>query len=296
MPAELRSIAFAVGAVSSALGFAAPCAAEDAAWLAGDMVQVAAHRMDLTPFPTLSEHPLMGYLARPDEPGRHPAVIEMHGCGGFGTLDVAAADVLRSFGYAALALDSLGDYNACGKDPSDGALAEAFDADAALDWLAHQSCVDADRVAPLGFSMGGGAVLQAVEPGFAKMAANQVEDKKPRHFRAAIAFYPWCRDIVGLTTVPTLILVGDKDDWTHASWCRDMIARRNGKGSPVTLIVYPGATHAFNYPASPRQYLGHHLQYDPKATADAWRQVRSFLHDGLDEPEPAARTDHQKGN
>jgi dienelactone hydrolase len=254
--------------------------AEEFAWLGGDMVQVAEHRIDLMPLPKQSPHPLMAYLARPDGPGPYPAVIELHGCGGLGTMHIAVADVLKSWGYVALALGSLGDLNACSGRGADGALAEAFDAYAALDWLAQQAYVDADRVTLLGFSMGGGATLDAVEPGL-------IEDKKPRHFRAAVAYYPWCKDRSGLATVPTLILVGDKDDWTLASWCQEMMARRDGKGSPVTLIVYPGATHAFNGPAPPREYLGHHLEYDAKATADAWAQVRSFLHETLGGPRKA---------
>lgn len=270
-------------ALFSMLLFAAPSPADEASWLAGDVVQVAAHRTDLMPLPRESSQPLMGYLARPGEPGRHPAVIELHGCGGFGTMDVVVAEVLKSLGYVGLALDSLGDYIACDKNPADGGLAEAFDAYAALDWLAQQSYVHSDRVALLGFSMGGAATLDAVQPGL-------IEDKKPRHFRAAIAYYPWCKDRDGLTTVPTLILVGDKDDWTQASWCQEMMARRDGKGSPVTLVVYPGATHAFNFPAYAREYLGHHLEYDAEATADAWAQVRSFLHES-DGSEPADHTD-----
>jgi dienelactone hydrolase len=121
-------------------------------------------------------------------------------------MDVAVADVLKSFGYVTIALDSLGDSNACSGDVPDSALAEAFDAYAALDWLAQQSYGDPDHVALLGFSMGGAAALDAVGPVL-------IEDKKPRHFRAAIAYYPWCKDRTGLTTVPTLILVGEKDDW-----------------------------------------------------------------------------------
>src|ERR1700736_5257388 len=206
----MRSIA-ALVLLSTALFFPAPASAEEAAWLAGEMVQVAAHRMDL-PLPRISSQSLMGYLAQPGEPGRHPAIIELHGCDGFGTMDVVVADVLKSFGYVALALDSLGDANVCEQNSGDGYIAEAFDAYAALDWLAEQSYVDSNRVALLGFSMGGGATLNGVEPGL-------IEEKKSRHFRAAIAYYPWCKDRAGLTTVPTLILVGDRDDWTHASWC-----------------------------------------------------------------------------
>src|SRR5215472_17418713 len=212
-------------ALTSMLFFAAPSPADEASWLARDMVQVAAHRTDLMPLPRESGHPLTGYLARPIESGRRPALVELHGCGGFGTMDVAVVEVLKSLGYVGLALDSLGDHIACDKNPADGGLAEAFDAYVALDWLAQQSYVDSDRGALLGFSMGGAATLNSVEPGL-------IEDKKPRHFRAAIAYYPSCKDRDGLTTVPTLILVGDKDDWTHASWCKEMMARRDGKGSP----------------------------------------------------------------
>jgi dienelactone hydrolase len=56
-----------------------------------------------------------------------------------------------------------------------------------------------------------------------------------------------------------------------------MIKRRADKGAPVKLIVYAGAAHAFNVPLAAHVYLGHHLVYDPQATADAWQQVRKFL-------------------
>jgi len=262
----------AVFVVPFALFSTPPASAQEAAWIGGNMIQVAAHRIDLTPLPSQSTHPLMAYLARPDEPGRHPAVIEMHGCGGFGPLDVVVADVLKSFGYVALALASLGDDVAC--NSPDGGLAEAFDAYAALDWLVQQSYVDPDRVGLIGFSMGGGAALDAVTSGV-------IESKKPHRFRTAIAYYPWCKNRDGSTTVPTLILIGDQDDWTSASWCQQMVADPDRKGSPIDLVVYPGAWHSFNYPGPPRQYLGHHIEYDPTATADAWSRVRHFLHETL---------------
>lgn len=277
--------ACAVFAFSAAFFVSRQPSGEEFAWLAGNMVRVGEHRTDLLPLPGPSSEPLLAYLARPNGAGPYPAVVELHGCSGFGTLDVAVSEVLKSFGYVALALGSLGDRNLCSGDISDGMLAEAFDAYAALDWLAQQSNVDPGRVALLGFSLGGGGTLDAVEPGL-------IEDKKPRHFRAAVAYYPWCKDRDGLTTVPTLVFVGDKDDWTHASWCREMMARRDGKGPAVTLVLYPGATHAFNAPAPLREYLGHHLEYDAKATADAWRQVRSFLHENLG----GSGADHRAGN
>jgi dienelactone hydrolase len=253
----------------AALGMAAP-RAQDLAWLGGDTVQVAANRMGL--MGQHSNEPLIGYLARPEGAGRHPAVVVLHGCGGFGADYPVIADVLKSYGYVALALDSLDGLDVCASGIESGDVAEGFDAYAALDWLARQDFVDPGRVALLGISLGGFATLDDVEAG-----PGAIEKTQKRHFRAAVAYYPGCRDRAGVMTVPTLILIGNDDDWTLASWCRDMMARRDGQGAPVTLVVYPGATHGFNFPASARQYRGHHLAYDPQATADAWRQVRDFL-------------------
>jgi dienelactone hydrolase len=266
-----------------ALGVNAPGRADGLEWLGGDAVEVAAHRMGL--MGQHSDKPLMGYLARPEGAGRHPAVIVLHGCGGFGAYYPVIADVLKSYGYVALAIDSLDGLDVCASGIESGDVAEAFDAYAALDWLARQDFVDPDRVALLGISLGGFATLDDVEAG-----PGAIEKTQKRHFRAAVAYYPGCRDRAGVMTVPTFIVIGNDDDWTLASWCQDMMARRNGKGAPVTLVVYPGATHGFNFPASARQYLGHHMAYDPQATADAWRQVRDFLHTTLSEAQPAGPT------
>lgn len=82
-------------------------------------------------------------------------------------------------------------------------------------------------------------------------------------------------------TVPTLILIGAEDDWTPAPSCQHLMADRAGKGAPLKVIVYPDATHAFNYSDRSRLNFGHHLAYDPEATADAWEKVREFLHEAL---------------
>jgi len=267
-------------AASAVFGIAAQSRAQEVAWLGGHAVQVAAQRMGLNG--SHSGKPLLGFLARPNMPGRHPGVVILHGCAGFRPYYPVIADVLKSYGHVALALDSLGELEAC--NGGSGDVAESFDSYAALDWLAQQDFVDPDRVAVLGFSMGGNAALDNVETG-----PGAIEKTQSRYFRAAIACYPYCRYRAGMMTVPTLILVGDKDDWTLADWCRDMMARRDGKGAPVKLVVYPGATHAFNIPFEPSLYLGHHLAYDPQATAAAWKEVRSFLQTTLVPSQPGHR-------
>ena len=51
---------------------------------------------------------IIGYLARPQGSGPFPAVVVLHGCGGFHQDMIAWADRLRHWGYVALAVDSFG--------------------------------------------------------------------------------------------------------------------------------------------------------------------------------------------
>ena len=85
----------------------------------------------LVEFPNVSEREprLVGYLARPDaglsalaggdkhEANVYPAVVVLHGCGGISSHSIDITDRLGSWGYVALAVDSLGPRsiaNACG--------------------------------------------------------------------------------------------------------------------------------------------------------------------------------------
>ena len=89
-------------------------------------------------------------------------------------------------------------------------------------------------------------------------------------------------------TVPTLILIGELDDWTPAEECRNLaegrddwgISRQKGKGIPIELIVYPGAYHDFDMPnfATPVKFLGHHLEFNQAARDRSIDAVRKFLY------------------
>jgi dienelactone hydrolase len=248
--------------------------------LADELVQVAPQRAPLVLGPAVDAAPLLGYLARPDLPGRLPAVVVLHWCTGFGQHDIAAASTLKSWGYVALAPDSLGDANLC--QHGLGSAAESVDAYAALHWLVAQDFVDPGRVAVIGYSMGASAVLYATEAG-------PLERIQPEHFRAAVAYYPSCQISNGEMTVPVLILIGERDDWTTADACRKLaahesdigITRFSERGVPVQLVVYPDAVHAFDSPGQPHRYLGHAIAYDAAAAGDAAARMRDFLHDVL---------------
>ena len=237
---------------------------------------------------------LVGYLARPDQGlsallagaghnvERFPAVVVLHGCSGISSHSAAIADRLGSWGYVALAIDSLGPRGIADRCTSPGYPEQAFDAYAALRYLAQQFFVDATRIAVLGQSMGGIAALYAVDR---DMAAQYFTER----FQAAIAYYPACLLPKVSLTAPTLILVGESDDWTPAERCREMIAHAQPDSAPIALHVYPDTYHAFDVTAlrPGRRAFGHIVEYNEPAAKDAEERTRAFLAAHLAETSPA---------
>ena len=88
-------------------------------------------------------------------------------------------------------------------------------------------------------------------------------------------------------TVPSLILIGELDDWALASDCRNLvegrrdwgISRQKDKGMPIKLTVLPGAYHAFDAPqlTTPLKLRGHHLEFNQAATDQSIAGLREFL-------------------
>jgi dienelactone hydrolase len=220
-----------------------------------------------------------GYLTKPNGAGPFAAIVHLHGCNGLpnavkaGAANEPWSERLAGWGYVVLVVDSFttrGIAQGCS-----GSLApRTADAYGALAWLSRQTFVDAGRIAVIGFSQGANTTLAAVDQHDFELfdrAADQT-------FKAAIAFYPSCSSD-GSMTVPTLILIGEADDWTRASACTAMMARRSGAGSPVRLIVYPGAHHAFDVETlrPGRDYFGYRVEYNAAAAEAATEEARRFL-------------------
>ncbi len=230
--------------------------------------------------PLAHAQPLQGLLRRPAGAGPFPAVVLLHSCNGnWQKLDERWGRQIAVWGYVTLTVDSFGPRgidNSCGNGtPSE----MAFDAYRALDFLVRQHAVDPGRIAVLGFSQGGWLALSSVEQGV-------VEQSSANKFRAAAAFYPNCRTVQGNLTVPALIMIGELDDWTSVEGCRrlaegadDYGVSRRREGAPIKLIVYPGAYHAFDSPLlnTPREMLGHRLEYNPAAAQQSALELREFL-------------------
>ena len=222
-------------------------------------------------------------LYRPGGPGPFPALVVLHGCAG----RAAPADERRRMahyvaqGYATLVVDSFAPRHiqqACiPGDPAAGLPAASADrigdAFAALDWLAAQPFVDPARIAALGFSQGGGvALFAASKDGAAQGYAHR--------FAATVAYYPPCSPAYAANTVPVLVLIGEKDDWTPLYDCQLMLDAHATASPPLTLQVFPAAGHSFDaeslagHPVD--RYL-HHLEYNQPAAEAADAAATAFL-------------------
>lgn len=225
--------------------------------------------------PAATTSPIEGYLSKPDGEGPFPAVVYLHGCSGLGEgARKRFSDLLTSWGYVLLAVDSFTTRaikEACDRQMPDR-LADAW---GAMLYLSKLPFVDRKRVALLGSSQGGIVTMTLASTYDVKLF--DVPDGL--NFKAAVAFYPRCSVATRTLAIPTLILIGESDDWTPASNCQRWMAWRDGQGAPVKLVVYPGAYHAFDFPSlhDGLSRFGHWLKYDPEAARSSTMELRDFL-------------------
>jgi dienelactone hydrolase len=250
----------------------------------------APHQVEI-PAPNLTLH---AQLYKPDGDGPFSTVIALHGCGGLGGHSEAVmpryrdwAEQLLKAGYAVLLPDSYGSRELgpqC-RVRERRVLARrerVADIVAARRWLAQQSWVAADRVSLIGWANGASALLWAVRP---QSSRNDGPD-----FRSAIAFYPDCRISSGLgwsARVPTLLLIGAKDDVSSPSACRQMVEGARGRSALTRIEVYPGAPHDFDRANLPLHAIGAnadaalpergHIGTDAEARSDSQRRVAEWL-------------------
>jgi dienelactone hydrolase len=147
----------------------------------------------------------------------------------------------------------------------------------------QQKWAEHNRISLIGWAHGASAVLWAVRPQLSSRGAEP-------DFRSAIAFYPDCRISAGLgwsARVPTLLLIGAKDDVSSPPACRAMIDGARGRSALTRIVVYPGAYHDFDRVNLPVHAVAAgadaavpehgHLGSDPDARADSQKLVNEWL-------------------
>jgi dienelactone hydrolase len=187
-----------------------------------------------------------------------PAVALFHGCGGVGQNNTRMAELLRSWGYVALVVDSFssrGLKDVCGRNWPTQADAEkrAIDIDAAGLWLNTQTFVKSTQSAFMGYSYGGGV-------GLLRALSARTDIRVQSGWRAAVLVYPDCGlgEPLGPALrprLPTMIAMGALDDWTPVRQCEALLGRIVADRALIETHVYPDAHHSFDALGLPVRYL-----------------------------------------
>ncbi|MCA3573382.1 MAG: dienelactone hydrolase family protein, partial [Aestuariivirga sp.] len=229
---------------------------------------------------------IAGALLKPEGPGPFPLVVYMPPCGGPNfplelQQEKTWIERLNSEGIALFIVDPLMprglENGICDKlltvlqdvkNRNETVLkimeTGGNDAAAAIRTAKTLPGIDPTKIFLMGFSSGGTASLYATDP---NAPGDHVTD-----IGGVIAYYPLCYDNVK-ASVPTLILVGDKDDWISVSDCQALEGREN-----FEVVVYPGGTHAFTLPFDkPVDFVGHKMAYDEVLTKTAMERAVAFI-------------------
>jgi len=238
---------------------------------------------------------LHAQLYKPEGDGPFPTVIALHGCGGLtGQSEPVQpryrdwAEQLLNAGNAVLLPDSYGSRELgpqCRvKERRVLARRERVaDITASRQWLVQQPWAARHRISLMGWADGASALLWAVRP---QSSSRKVEPD----FRSAIALYPDCRISSGLgwsARVPTLLLIGAKDDVSSPAACRQMVDGARGRSALIRIVIYPGAHHDFDRANFPLHAIAGtsdaslpergHVGTDPEARADSQKRVAEWL-------------------
>jgi len=192
--------------------------------------------------------------------GRRPAVVILHGGGGVSDNQKVWSAGLRKIGVATFIVDSNSGrgcrkiektISVCKNGYLHQGLGHIPDAYRALDLLSTHPRIDPNRIALMGFSIGGKAALYASVKRFQKMWGTPGLE-----FAAYVPFYPGCKTAFEndeiISDRPIRIFFGDTDDFVSHVLCEEYVNRLRKAGADVTITIYPNATHAFDFKPDPR--------------------------------------------
>lgn len=231
---------------------------------AAKIVTVSTKSQDVT-LPSGKET-IAGYLVQPEKPGTYGAVIVVHEWWGLNDWVKEQTQKISALGYVALAVDL---YD--GKSATDANEAHELsrglaqdravrDLQAGYDYLGTLKNVNRDRIAIIGWCMGGGyaADFAVKQPRLAGLVINYgalPSDPNDLQQIAAPVLGNFGADDKGITP-------------TDVNQFQDYLKKI---GHYVDVKIYPGAGHAFENPNNTSGYR-------PEAAADAWSRTAAFLH------------------
>ena len=177
----------------------------------------------------------------------------MHGSGGIGSNVGMWVGDFNEMGISTLVIDGFTGRGITATSTNQaqlGRLNFILDIYRALEILAKHPQVDVNRIALMGFSRGGQAVIYASLKRFHSMW-----NKSGVDFAAYLPFYPDCMttyvDDTNISSSPIRIFGGTIDDYNPISKCKAYVDRLKLTARDVEVTEYPNAPHAFDSPLLP---------------------------------------------
>jgi len=218
-------------------------------------------------------------LAKPAGDGPFPALVLAPGCGGFH--DQYSPPVFDQYrkrlvddGFVVVNVDFTKGHNipACASDKGLLITQDDYGRDIlnAVADLKKNSFVDPARIHLLGWSYGGGAVLNGLA---------LAEGQPDVMIKSVVAYFPFCAAVrPWKQPVPVLVLRGDADDIAPFGMCLSAV-RGALDNKSMREVVYPGALHSFDQftvPQPVKDAMGTH-GYNEAAAKGAWAETEKFL-------------------
>jgi carboxymethylenebutenolidase len=206
-----------------------------------------------------------GFLALPDAPGAHAAIIVIHEWWGLNDWVKEQTEKFAELGYVALAVDLYRGKVATDQNqahelmrglPQDRGIK---DLQAAITYLGTRKDVKPDRIGSVGWCMGGGFSIQLA-----------VHD--PRLRACVINYGALPTDPNDLQQIVAAVL-GNFGADDHGITVADVEAFKKAMTKAQRAFevkIYPGAGHGFENPNNKEGYR-------PEAAADAWSRTTTFF-------------------
>jgi dienelactone hydrolase len=221
---------------------------------------------------------LKGFLAWDDAiSGKRPGILVVHEWWGLNDYARSRAKQLAELGYTALAVDMYGDGKVADHPKDAGAFAASVMKDpqvalarlqAAMNALKKQPTVDPEKIAAIGYCMGGAIVLNAARQGM--------------DLDAVASFHGSLGGLMAIEKpirAKVLVCHGEADSFIPPEKVAAFKKEMKEAGADFKFISYPGAKHGFSNPAADEagKKFGIDIAYDAKADAESWKELEALL-------------------
>ena len=222
---------------------------------------------------------LKGYLVYDDKfAGKRPGILVVHEWWGNGKYTRHRADMLARLGYIAMAVDMYGEGREVDHPDEASKFASQVSQNfvlaqarfvAAMNVLKAQPQTDSEKIAAIGYCMGGGVVLNMARAGL--------------DLDGVVSFHgslkPSVRAEPGTIRAKILVLTGAEDPFVTPDRIRQFEMEMLKAGARFRIVSYPGAWHSFTNPEADiyGEKFDLPLAYDRDADLASWEEMQLFF-------------------